>query len=53
MQLNISEEQLVRKLKIKGLNPLQVDARKRFEKENNLILKAPTGSGKTLAFIWS
>lgn len=53
MQVNITEEQLVKKLKIKGLNKLQLEARKHFDVENNLILKAPTGSGKTLAFIWS
>ena len=46
-----SEEEILEKLKIAKLNPMQQEAGKAISSNNNTILLSPTGTGKTLAFL--
>ena len=46
-----SEEEILKKLKISKLNPMQNDAGEAISSSNNTILLSPTGTGKTLAFL--
>ena len=46
-----SEEEILEKLKISKLNPMQVEAGKAMGSSDNTILLSPTGTGKTLAFL--
>lgn len=51
MANNIKEQQdILTKLNIHGLNPMQEEAIAVIKKTTNTILLSPTGSGKTLAF---
>jgi superfamily II DNA/RNA helicase len=44
-------ENILAKLNIATLNPMQIDTLESAKKQNDLILLSPTGSGKTLAFL--
>jgi len=44
-------EQILSKLKIKALKPMQEQCIKAWKKNDDIILLSPTGSGKTLAFL--
>lgn len=46
-----SEEEILEKLKISKLNPMQKEAGEAISSNNNTILLSPTGTGKTLAFL--
>ena len=45
------QENILKKLGIEKLNPMQVDAQKVIQSEKEIILLSPTGTGKTLAFL--
>ncbi|WP_299667293.1 DEAD/DEAH box helicase [uncultured Polaribacter sp.] len=45
------QQDILDKLNIKQLNPMQIEATAVIEKTNNTILLSPTGTGKTLAFL--
>ncbi len=52
MANNIKQQQdILAKLNIQELNPMQEEALAVIEKETNTILLSPTGTGKTLAFL--
>ena len=52
MANHIKERQdILAKLNIHELNPMQVEAIAVIEKTTNTILLSPTGTGKTLAFL--
>lgn len=52
MQANkINTEEILRKLGIKALKPMQNSCIEAWEKNNDIVLLSPTGSGKTLAFL--
>lgn len=42
---------ILQKLQIEALNPMQLSARESINNGNDLVLLSPTGSGKTLAFL--
>ena len=46
-----SQAEILSKLKIASLNPMQLAAQKAIQSSNDLILLSPTGTGKTLAFL--
>jgi len=46
-----SEEEILKKLGISKLNPMQKEAGVAISSTNNTILLSPTGTGKTLAFL--
>ena len=46
-----SQQDILDKLKIAGLNPMQKEAHTIIEKTENTVLLSPTGTGKTLAFL--
>ncbi|GGG22821.1 DEAD/DEAH box helicase [Christiangramia forsetii] len=46
-----SEEEILKKLKIAKLNPMQKEAGTAIKSSRNTILLSPTGTGKTLAFL--
>lgn len=46
-----SEEEILKKLRISKLNPMQKEAGAAISSNNNTILLSPTGTGKTLAFL--
>lgn len=46
-----SQQEILNKLGIKALNPMQEEAAKAIQQNNHLILLSPTGTGKTLAFL--
>lgn len=46
-----SQEDILTKLNIQQLNPMQEEAVPAIERTRNTILLSPTGSGKTLAFL--
>lgn len=46
-----SREEILKKLEIEALNPMQVAAHQAITNNANTILLSPTGSGKTLAFL--
>ena len=45
------QQDILAKLNIHTLNPMQVEAIAVIEKTTNTILLSPTGTGKTLAFL--
>ena len=46
-----NQKQILEKLEIGKLNPMQEEAHKVISKNNNIMLLSPTGTGKTLAFL--
>lgn len=46
-----TQQDILTKLNIKGLNPMQQEAKTVIEKNENTIVLSPTGTGKTLAFL--
>ena len=46
-----SQAQILAKLNITALNPMQLEARKAILHNDEVILLSPTGTGKTLAFL--
>lgn len=46
-----NQQDILAKLSIAALNPMQVEAIATIEKTTNTILLSPTGTGKTLAFL--
>lgn len=46
-----SQKEILQKLKIDKLNPMQEEAQKAITNNKNTLLLSPTGSGKTLAFL--
>ena len=46
-----SQKDILKKLEIEALNPMQIAAQKSILENPNTILLSPTGSGKTLAFL--
>jgi superfamily II DNA/RNA helicase len=46
-----NQQDILNKLKIKKLNPMQEKASAVIQSENNIMLLSPTGTGKTLAFL--
>jgi superfamily II DNA/RNA helicase len=46
-----SQAEILSKLGIEHLNPMQLAAQKAIESSNEIILLSPTGTGKTLAFL--
>ena len=47
----LTNESLLKRLNLPGLNEMQVATLERFEKKKDLIIHSATGSGKTLAFL--
>ncbi|MBZ9626877.1 DEAD/DEAH box helicase [Psychroflexus sp. CAK1W] len=45
-----SQEEILQKLNIQTLNPMQAEAIPLIESKTNILLLSPTGTGKTLAF---
>ena len=45
------QQDILEKLKIYALNPMQEEAIAVIEKTTNTVLLSPTGTGKTLAFL--
>ncbi len=45
------QQDILEKLKIAALNPMQEEALSVIEKTNNTVLLSPTGTGKTLMAI--
>jgi superfamily II DNA/RNA helicase len=48
---NTLQQNILKKLNIEQLNPMQRDAHKIINKKENTLILSPTGSGKTLAFL--
>jgi len=46
-----NQEDILKKLKISTLNPMQEETLTVFESSSDIILLSPTGTGKTLAFL--
>jgi len=46
-----SQSEILAKLSIAQLNPMQIEARKAILHTNEVLLLSPTGTGKTLAFL--
>ena len=46
-----TQEEILNKLNISALNPMQEEAIPVIEKTINTVLLSPTGTGKTLAFL--
>lgn len=46
-----SQEEIISKLGIKALNPMQKDALELISNQNEVIILSPTGTGKTVAFL--
>lgn len=46
-----TEREILEKLRIKKLNPMQLEARETISQFNEVLLLSPTGTGKTLAFL--
>lgn len=45
------QKEILEKLNISSLNPMQIEALEVIDKTNNTIILSPTGTGKTLAFL--
>lgn len=48
---NTLQQNILKKLNIEQLNPMQREAHKVINKKENTLILSPTGSGKTLAFL--
>ncbi len=48
---NKSQKEILDKLKIEKLNPMQMEAQSIIQSNNDIVLLSPTGTGKTLAFL--
>ncbi len=48
---NKSQKEILDKLKIEKLNPMQMEAQLTIKSNTNIVLLSPTGTGKTLAFL--
>ena len=46
-----NQKQILQKLKIRELNPMQVTTQAAVHSHNEIMLHSPTGTGKTLAFL--
>ena len=46
-----NQQDILDKLKIEKLNPMQEEAKLAIHSSDNIILLSPTGTGKTLAFL--
>lgn len=46
-----SQQDVLKKLNIEKLNPMQMEAGKVFNDDSDIMLLSPTGTGKTLAFL--
>ena len=46
-----NQEEILKKLGISDLNPMQEEALRIIDKTENTVLLSPTGTGKTLAFL--
>ncbi len=46
-----NQEEILRKLKIDQLNPMQEEAKSAIHASNEVMILSPTGTGKTLAFL--
>ena len=46
-----SHSEILSKMGIQQLNPMQLEAQKAIENKSNILLLSPTGTGKTLAFL--
>lgn len=46
-----NQEQILEKLGIENLNPMQLEAQKAISSSSDIVLLSPTGTGKTLAFL--
>jgi superfamily II DNA/RNA helicase len=46
-----NQEDILKKLKIEQLNPMQEEAMTVYESSSDIILVSPTGTGKTLAYL--
>ena len=46
-----TQQEILSKLNIKELNPMQLEAQKVIEKNAGTVLLSPTGTGKTVAFL--
>ena len=44
-------DQILKNLNFSALNPMQEEALKTWEREDNMLILSPTGSGKTVAFL--
>lgn len=47
-----NQAEILSKLGIAQLNPMQLEAQKAIGSSNEIILLSPTGTGKTLAFFY-
>jgi len=45
------QQEILEKLKIEKLNPMQVEAQLTIQSNNDIVLLSPTGTGKTVAFL--
>lgn len=48
---NKSQEEILKKLQINKLNPMQLEVHEAVAKNSSVVVLSPTGSGKTLAFL--
>ena len=46
-----TQAEILAKLGIAALNPMQIEAEKTLQKAGDVVLLSPTGTGKTLAFL--
>ena len=46
-----NQEDILKKLKIQKLNPMQEEAQTAIDSASNILLLSPTGTGKTLAYL--
>ncbi len=46
-----TQSEILQKLKIEALNPMQIEAEAAIEQRRDVVLLSPTGTGKTLAFL--
>ena len=51
MSTKKSTQEILTKLGIEHLNPMQLSAQKAIHSSNEVVLLSPTGTGKTIAFL--